>query len=257
MHTEVFTALIGLIGIALGALFGGVGYYLKSRVERLRNKKMVLYHLLEFRHQILSSYANPKDFANEYFNICNSYLKKIGLRSEEGIPEVIREAIEVFICKLLVARKPNIDQVFIQSYEESLKNLCGIDPVLAFKLRGMERLHEIINIKEQYIADFNESLRINAPVQIYEFIDRETKQAGYDSTGELLKIIENDVLAVAWSCSFFTWLRCCQIFREKSRSLIDLKQIGIEEALEQLLIKLGVEIEQFNQQNSVGFGASA
>jgi hypothetical protein len=148
MDTEVIAALIGLI--SLGALLGGIGYYLKTRQERMKNKKIVLFHLLEFRHQVKSSYVAPKELADEYFRICTSYFKKVGLSDGDEISQSIRSNVEDYMSNLVAACKPNIGEDFIQSYEDSLKNLCATDPVLAFKLRGMERLHEITNAKEKY-----------------------------------------------------------------------------------------------------------
>ena len=82
MDSKVIAALIGLLGISLGALLGGVGYYLKSRSERLQAKKLVLYHLLEIRHLLKSSYANPKEITAEYLKFCKSYFLKLGLNDD-------------------------------------------------------------------------------------------------------------------------------------------------------------------------------
>lgn len=50
MEAEVVVALIGVAGASVGALLGGVGYYLKSKLDVMRSKRIVLFYLLEFRH---------------------------------------------------------------------------------------------------------------------------------------------------------------------------------------------------------------
>jgi hypothetical protein len=256
MDTEVIAALAGLIGISLGAFLGGIGYYLKTRLERMKNKKIVLFHLLEFRHQVKSSYVAPKELSDEYFKVCTSYFKRIGLTDNEEISESIRSNVEDYIYDLVAASKPNIPEHFIQSYEESLKNLCGTDPVLAFKLRGMERLHEITNAKEKYISNFNAFVTHDVPSQIVQFVYRELRTASRDSTEDLLKYVDKDLSAVAWSCGFLTWLACRRITGERSQSPSSFEGLGIETALEGFLSKIAEEAKALNQNRTNDSGNS-
>lgn len=257
MEAEIVVALIGLTGVSLGALLGGIGYFLKSRTERMKNKRVVLFYLLEFRHQVVISDIKPKDFVEEYLDICNSYFKKIGLICDDAIPDDLRKSIETFITNLLNSRSPKIDGEFVGSYESALKNLCSTDPILAYKLRGMESFYQVIDSKERYITELGESIENSTAFQLKTFLNREVRNESDSAIEELIKNIEKDILKVSYSCGFFTWFLCLKIFRNKPKFSMSSNKIFIEKAIDTLLVKLHDEITRPKQSPSDGLDASS
>lgn len=172
----------------------------------------------------------PKYFVEEYLYVCKFFLKS-GLVFDEGIPGNMCELIDNFVGNMLTARNPSIDSEFVKSYQESLYNLCSTDPILAFKLRGMESFNQLIKAKDRYIADLSVSLEVGAPSQVKAFVDREVKSEGGSAIAELIKDIESDFSKVSFSCSVFTWIHCQRIFKNKPKSTIKSNTADIEGAL--------------------------
>lgn len=224
METEIIVSIIGVAGVSVAALLGGVGYYLKTREERLINKRKVLFHLLEFRHQIEISSRDPKDISGKYFEYCKSYFSKKGLDEEGNIPDNLKDAIETLLFELVSANAPKIDNNFIQSYEDSLTKLSESDPVLAFKLRGTERKTEILEAKNKYISSYNDIKKDQVPEPINRILDQKIKKANELQNNALLKDLERDILSTAWSCSFYTWVKCLR-FASKKAEIIDFSEL--------------------------------
>lgn len=234
METEIIVSLIGVVGVSMAAFLSGLGYYLKTSAERSVNKRVVLFHLLEFRRQVEISFRDPKDISDQYFDYCKSYFSKKGIDSDSNIPDELRDAIDRLLFDLVAAKTPKIDDAFIQSYEYSLKKLCESDPVLAFKLRGSERKNEILEAKRKYIFNYNEIKKNQLPDSVDKVLNQELKSAGELQNSALLKDLEEDILSTAWSCSFYTWVKCLRITSKKMKT-IDFNRIELEPLFDKIL----------------------
>jgi hypothetical protein len=237
METEIIVSLIGISGISIAALFSGFGYYLKTRAERSINKRVVLFHLLEFRRQFQISFKDPKDLSDQYFEFCKSYFFKKGIDSESHVSNEVRHTVDSLLIDLMAAKMPKIDDKFLESYEESLKKLCESDPVLAFKLRGAERKNEILTAKKKHILNFNEIDKSDVVDPIKKIVHQELKTAGEQHNIVLLKDLEGDILSTAWSCSFYTWIKCL-IITNKKISSANFDESELEKAFDNLLKKV-------------------
>jgi len=233
MDSKVIAALIGLLGISLGALLGGVGYYLKSRSERLQTKKLVLFHLLEIRHLLKSSYANPKEITAEYLKCCKSCFLKLGLNDDEDVPKELNELIESHMTNLLKVLSPEISIEFINAFENSLQSLCKDDPVLAFQLRGKEKLTEVLTTQDNYIKNFSNLKFLGTSQQENEFVEKQLDNMNNKATKELIRDIDKDISLVSRHCGFFTWYNCRNIIKQKSKPKVCFKDMGIEKLLEE------------------------
>lgn len=242
MDSKVIAALIGLIGISLGSFLGGVGYYLKSRAERQHNKKVVLFHLLEIRHLVKSSFADPKEITKEYLLYCESFFEKYGISggAEAEVPQEIQVLIETHMSNLLEALRPTIDESFTQSYEASLKDLCKTDPILAFKLNGKERVKELLNAQKEYLDKFSNSITVNSTPPINDLLSARLNTANNNATESLIREINSDISSVARSCSIFTWVSCRRVTRENSKPRINFDELGVEEMFKKMISEFAV-----------------
>jgi hypothetical protein len=233
MDSKVIAALIGLIGISLGALLGGVGYYLKSRSERLQAKKLVLFHLLEFRHLLKSSYVDPKEITAEYLKYCTAIFLKLGVNLDDDVPEELKKLIENHMASLVEAMSPKISPAFIHSFENSLHSLCKDEPVLAFQLRGKEQLTEVLTIQENYIKNFTNSNLFGSYQKDNEVASKQLNDMNNRATKELIKDIDQDISLISRYCGIYTWFNCRSIIKKKSKPKVCFKDTGIEKLLEE------------------------
>lgn len=235
MDSKIIAAIIGVVGISIGALLGGVGYYLKSRNETMQTKNMVLYHLLELRHLLKSSYINPKEFADLYIEYCRTLLRKKGIDDENEFPENIKRMIEWVMARMLEVKKPNIDESFISSYKSALLQLCETDPVMAYKLKGKERLSEILNVQKEYSENFMTSYQGESSEEFNQFLEKQVDKAGNKVLLELIKGIDRDISLISRKCGLLTWIDCKRLTTKKEKPSVDFKKMGLDEWLENAL----------------------
>ncbi|WP_448553331.1 hypothetical protein [Thalassotalea montiporae] len=234
MDSKVIAALIGLAGISLGAFLGGIGYYLKTRAERTKVKKLVLYHLLEIRHFIKVSATNPNAIAQEYFKLCNKYFKSKGFSDENEIPKEIVKLISGHLQNLFIAQKPKITKEFIELYENSLVELCKDEPVLAYMLKGKENISHLLEAQSLYIENFSEIEMFSSTAELKAFFSKEIDDANFSAISSLIEDLDNEITTVAKKCGIITRLECRKVIRNGISQEVSLDEKELTAAFDKL-----------------------
>ncbi|MGR5150034.1 hypothetical protein ACQKP8_26245 [Photobacterium alginatilyticum] len=243
MDSKVLAALIGLVGISLGAFLSGLGFYLKSRAERLETKRNVLFHLLEIRHLVKTSFLDSHKITQEYLTYCLDYFEKIGLGKMGAMPDGINSLIDEHLNNLLSAMKPNIDASFISSYENAIKQLSKNDPVLAYKLSGREKLNQVLNSQDEYLNNLSGLESIQNIPNVSSFISKQADKAQDAAIKELLNDLDKDIHNVSLGCGLLTWWSCKKIMEKKEQPSINFSELGFDNIMEQMVL-LAVEHEK-------------
>lgn len=256
MDGKVIAALIGLAGISLGALLSGVGYFMKSRAERLQIKRNILFHLLEIRFLLVSSYEDPRKITESYIEVCNRFFEKAGMGADEGPPEPLKMLIENHLKNVIDAVKPKIEVDFISSYESSLKDLSKDDPVLAYRLRGRENLKEFLQVQDKYISSFEELDLFKENPLMADVVSGHFDEASRLSMEKLISEINNDVLLVSRRCGLGHWWNCRKIIRRKLEPTSCFDEDELEQALGALFVQIVESANKAGQQDATS-GATA
>lgn len=238
MDGKVIAALIGLAGISLGALLSGIGYFMKSRAERLQVKRNVLFHLLEIRFLLVSSYEDPRKITESYIELCKRCFEKAGLGADEGPPESLKMLIENHLKNVIEAVKPKIESDFISSYENSLKDLSKDDPVLAYLLRGRENLKEFLQAQDEYISSFEELDLFKENPFMADVLSDQFDEASRSSMEKLISEINSDVSLVSRKCGIGHWWSCRKIIRRNMEPTNCFDEVELEKALDSLLVQI-------------------
>jgi hypothetical protein len=238
MDGKVIAALIGLAGISLGALLSGIGYFMKSRAERLQVKRNVLFHLLEIRFLLVSSYEDPRKITESYIELCKRCFEKAGLGADEGPPESLKMLIENHLKNVIEAVKPKIESDFISSYENSLKDLSKDDPVLAYRLRGRENLKEFLQAQDEYISSFEELDLFKENPFMADVLSDQFDEASRSSMEKLILDINSDVSLVSRKCGIGHWWSCRKIIRRNMEPTNCFDEVELEKALDSLLVQI-------------------
>nr|WP_312231895.1 hypothetical protein [Pseudomonas sp.] len=158
MDTEIVIALIALGGVFVSAMLAAISYFYKKDFEVKRSGRRLLYFLLEIRYAVLVSMRNPNDIAERYMASCKKIFIANGFAMDN---EVLDKAMMALIVghleNLSAAVKVEIDDELIKSYEKELLEFSNINPVLAFKLRGKQRVQASINETSKYVSKLNET----------------------------------------------------------------------------------------------------
>ncbi|WNO10505.1 hypothetical protein [Teredinibacter sp. KSP-S5-2] len=242
MDATIVAALISLCGVSLASLFGGVGYYFKTRNEIQKNKCLVLFHLLEIRFLIVSSYVDSKELLESYLGRCEEFFNKKGVASESVVSEDLRRSIEKYFVDHLELNKPIVDECFLQSYEDCLKDLCKTDPLLAYYLRGKGSVSKVLDATHSYIDNSENFLDDESPQFIRDLLSKKINELSSIVLNKLLDELNTDIRKVAYRISVYTWFECFLITRKKIKSTIDLN--GLDAELERILAVLEKEVEE-------------
>lgn len=232
MDSKIIAAIIGVGGVSIGAFLGGVGYFLKTRSERLQTKKLVLYHLLEIRHLLKSSYFSPMEITEGYIEHCKAFFIKKGVEAE--FQTVLQSLLQRHMENLFDAMKPRIDDDFIQSYESALQELCRTDPVLAFKLRGRDSVAETLKVQKSYKDSFMATVTDQSSQDFRQFLENRMGKVESEVVENLIRDIDKDISQVSRKCSVFTWIASSKVTSRKVKPVLDFEEFGVHDLLENM-----------------------
>lgn len=235
-----------LAGVSVGALLGGIGYYLKSRAERLKAKRTVLFHLLELRHLLVASNIDPNDITDKYIEYSEEYFNKIGLPEEEKLPAELTNMIRDHLCRIMSTQRPKIDEAFIKSYENSLTELCKDEPVLAFRLKGLDNVNSLLDAQEAYTSNVSNAEFFSKVSTLKEHMSEQLKNANFSAISKLIDGYNEDILNVSWSCDLVTWYKCRKIVKAKVSNEICFKESGLDKELDNMFQELLTVLKQQN-----------
>lgn len=234
MDKEIFIALLGLIGISLGAFFSGFGYYLKIRGERLNSKKSVIFYLLEIKYLIKFYYLDVDDVFNSYLKSCEKYLKKNNPDYKNDFDGQNLVVVKNYITESLDSMKPLMDSEFIQSYERSLLSLSVDDPVLAYKLKGRHNMNGLLRIQQNYISNLSKFLDDSDQKNIAISYSSEKNKALID---EIVHQLDSDLRCIARRCGVLTWISVVKEIKRFSKPVFKISDSEIESIIKGLIVE--------------------
>ena len=245
MDIKIIVALVSLVGIALGALTSGLGYFYKVRAERLKTTKETLYYLLEFRAHFKASSFSPKDLSAEYLSICNDFFKKKKI-PKEALPQGLTQLLDQMFSSVIETMAPNISADFLTAYEKSLKSLANDNPVLAYRLRGKEAYAGIFALMNEYYQQLKTIKEFNDEDIPQDFVESQIVKMNDWGFTEQLEQTDKDISLVAKRCDFATRWEVRKILANKKKPVYSLRDFDIEDKLELLLENL-MEFHTDNQ----------
>lgn len=226
-----FTEFISLLVVALGALFGGLGYYLKERAQRLKNIKAALYFLLEIRSVASRELACAETIVNDYLEYCQNFFKEKGLSIEEGIPEQMESLIKWYISSIITESKQGLDQEFLKRFDSALSDLSRDYPVISYRISGSESLTNYIILQKSYIDEFKKTDLFENPV-LADVLSGQMNKFQCDSNASLIEDINNLISSISIRCGIMEWWECKKIVAKPVSGSINFKDLGLDEYLE-------------------------
>ncbi len=218
MDTGIVIALIGLVGVGLGALLSGLGYFLKVRTERMKTKNIVLFHLLEIRHLIKLEYINPNELLEKYLGYCEDYFVRRGLTEHGQVPGELRELIKSHFQNLSDSVKPSMNISFINSFNDAVYSLSKDNPVLAFQLSGRERVNSLVKVQSEYIDSVNNIIiGDEVPDAVKEKIFSHVASLNYDVIEDLINEIDRDIRLVSAKAGILAYFSTKSILKESKK----------------------------------------
>lgn len=221
MELEIIVAIIGLFGIAASALLGALGYFLKTRADSKKSARKVLYYLLEIRHAIRISLFDPADAYKKFGDTLEKGLLKRGIRVDRETTEnLVGSMILQHFNNVAEASEVQLNEKIIEPYESALDEFSQIKPVLAYRLKGRERLQKVLSHTSNYsqqlvsMASLQLSSETNSSdARLLEY----AKSQGKKSVSDMFSDMDDDILSVAWSCGIKEYFSCRALIRSSTQ----------------------------------------
>jgi len=204
MDPKITAALIGSFGIFLSASLAYVGFAYKSRLEIKRSARKVLFLLLEIRHETIRSMFDPKDAADKYFEYMSERMEEKGYpMGDADSNNPLREVITTHFENMFSAMKVDIHTRLLEPFDDSLSEFSTINPVLAYRLRGKEKLEKLISHTHTYEQNYKNEIESQIKqTWLKDAIFNSTSDLKEETLAELVEDLDSDILILAKYCGF-------------------------------------------------------
>lgn len=244
MEVEVIVALIGIGGVALASTLGGLGYFLRTRSERLESRRVVLFYLLEIRHAFLANIFEPTDVLKQYLAYCDNFFEKNGMGGSDELPADIKDLIlrHLEASRDMVQHK--LEEEIISPFIDSLNELSKQAPLMAFKIRGKESIGKLISLHNSYADGVQKTESVAAIPLLSQVMASQFDSLKNTNISDLNNELNQVIRMVAWSCGVFSYFECRKILMDDVKSEIDFSEMGLDKFLNDFMEALkGAAIE--------------
>jgi len=217
IDVKVIAALIALFGVLLASTLSAGAYFYKVRVEAQKSTKKSLYYLLEIRYFILTSLFDPKKETEAYLEHYSEHLsaKEIKLTRqdfEDSLVDLIRGHFENIMATL----KTKVENDLVQPYEDSLLELATMNPVLAYSLKGREKLGELLSKAKNYSESVPENIDIPEGMEwLTDLVPDISTEMSENAVEDSLSQLEDDITALAKTCGRKTYKNTKEMLKKR------------------------------------------
>lgn len=251
MDIKIIIALITLTGIFATTLFGLIAYFYKARQEDKKSARIVLYLLLELRHSLIKATFNPNEATRMYIKHCVKKFHHRGVKdiSESNFPDELKATLILFFTRIIGSLKTDVKERLLEPYEKALTDLATVNPVLAYRLNGHDKLELIIPHTESHVQNVQSVISPELTEEwAKNLFESTSKTVNTDIIQRLCDNLETDLLLVAKSCSRKDHKKCKQILSEGVNNSNKYEFDELDEMIEPILDKLIDEAKsQFNK----------
>jgi uncharacterized Zn finger protein len=153
-----------------------------------------------------------KEFPKIYFD----ELRNQGI----ALPEGVENSLEVqaqfasAIMKLSEVESVILDPNFNASYYSALDKLACDYPVLAFRVRGHEKLQLYMESASSYFKEVSKLVSEDGELEGHiDLLQSLATDANDEVSSDLTKTIDENLRSLAWRCGLLTWISTCRRIR--------------------------------------------
>lgn len=211
----ILPVIATLVGIILGWLLTELSYVIRSRREDKRQLKEVFYNLLETWYLIrLTNTEKIADLiANELENVI------LPVYGVGGIYQFLKEFYEQFINSILLEFSFFRDIKEVEKgYQDSVKSLARIDPILAYTLGGKKLVFHYLEYLDFSVQKINmlakSSEKDSGKVNVEEVSKNMKDFFKTELYEQTLSSLTEDIKQVSWKAGIKTWFEAKRLLRK-------------------------------------------
>ncbi len=221
--------IFSVIGTAFGWILNQASQWFCARQEDKKNLKKVLYNLLEIYYIFLRSDIEKftKKITEKIFALLPKDQQTI--QSKRDLTSIYKDFAEYLLKPELLDEFKKIEA----GYQESIKTLATIDPLMAYYLSGKTSILEGFGKVENYF----EQLKQTYPTEATEIESGAKQVMSILKLGifdETIKDLEGDILDIAWKINPVVWFKTKRTIRRIKQNTSKQIDKNIDEFLEKL-----------------------
>lgn len=175
-------AVASILAVVLTALFAWIAYVARTNSERKRILSSTLFNLLEIWHRLKSVHGyNSAQLSAAYLEELQNQMPGVEISASDRVQ--VTNFLENNLQQLLIQLLSKGEDLLEDSFQQSIKHLAEVEPLLAYSLRANKSIKSAISEIDGFITETIDGL-------VHD--DKEKAQ-----TGELLKGMKNYLYADA------------------------------------------------------------
>lgn len=190
---------LSALGGAGGALIAALSYWAKTRHERRRSTRTVLYYLLEMHHVVHRVQATNESFKSEFIQEFRAALQSRGLALNDAEAASAMKQASPVLARFGRMQIESTVSESGEAFSKALADLSREDPLLAFRLRGRDQLLLLRRKIEGFVTELGTQSSTSDPVDV-SVLDEML-------TGTTLEELRIAIRATAWRCDILTHLQ--------------------------------------------------
>jgi hypothetical protein len=202
---------LGALGGALSAFIAAVSYWAKTKHERRRATRTVLYYLLELHHVVLRLQQVSESLDSAFpAELKIQYASKGVLLNEAELKLAIQSAKPALMAFGRAQMEGTVADI-ADAFSKGLAEMAKEDPILAFRLRGRDQLMLLPQKISGFLTEHSKGPtedHSQPPEVCGPFVD---EMFDFAASAEL----EEAIHATAWRCDVITHLRTKMLLRRK------------------------------------------
>lgn len=134
---------LSFLGGALSTLVAAFSYRAKTRHEQRRATRTVLYYLLEHHHHVRRAHESVKPLQAKFLAIMRATLKTKGVDVSDQDWSNVQNQVAPLVRDFLSSELQELLGALREPLERALVDLARENPVLAFRIRGRDRIMQV------------------------------------------------------------------------------------------------------------------
>lgn len=231
MDSAITTAIISA---GLAAVISAMGYIFKARIEIKKSSRLVLYYLMEIRYAINTNLIDPEPIYKTYMEEMTKGLSNRGIPVEmEGFGALVEAMVYSHLSDVVSSIRVDIEEHLITSYEDALKKLASEKPILAYRLRGKDRMMKVAKMTTEYADNLDESvLKELASGPLGSILSEFSKNKKGEARDDIADFLDSDILTLAWACGIIDYIKCRVALKKTSRLHRDFVFTDVDELID-------------------------
>lgn len=230
---ELGNGLYAVVGVIVGACVSAIGYFVRTREERLRNLRRCLFALLEIWNDLRRSSLIDLDmWINTFLNEAEK--RYPGEQVTAEAEALYKNLLRPYVAELLSMLPTSSSQQNQEIFAAAINTLSQEEPLLAYKLNGRQDLKATLSALDQYCLNAQRVLpTLVSDPNAGPFYEALVGNLNRASVKETIADLEKDILAISVKA------RC----HRDTRDLIALAHTDDKKVMAKAVTKILDEIE--------------